>query len=290
MVRHKKEEETKVGNLTYYAKEQFECPVCKAKFKKEELHQGGGRLIAGDLTDELHRTYTPSAKYGEVIPLIYQIVVCPKCYYASFPADFRLPSSAVIAQLFENTQNRYTSMQKIFPQLNFSDPRTINEGAASYYLAIMCYSVFDKKFSPTVKQAICSLRAAWLFKMLDDKNPDQNFKYISDLFYHKATFLYRKALFNEQKGREITSSAKNLGPDTDKNYGYDGVIYLQALLLYKYGFRNEPEKRAAELEHQKSNLAKMFGLGKTSKEKPGPLLDLARSLYDNLKLELHTDD
>ena len=86
------------------------------------------------------------------------------------------------------------------------------------------------------------------------------------------------------------SSAKNLGPDTDKNYGYDGVLYLQALLLYKYGYRDDPERRAKELERQKSTLAKMFGLGKTSKEKPGPLLDLARALYDNLKAELQTDD
>ena len=171
MLHHKKEDESKAGNLTYYAKEQFECPVCKTKFKKEELHQGGGRLIAADLTDELHRTYTPSVKYGEVIPLLYQVVVCPKCYYASFPGDFRLPSSAVIAKLFESTQNRYSSMHKLFSKLDFSDARTICEGAASYYLAIMCYSVFDKKFSPTVKQAICSLRAAWLFKTLDEKKP-----------------------------------------------------------------------------------------------------------------------
>ena len=290
MLHHKKEDESKAGNLTYYAKEQFEGPVCKTKFKKEELHQGGGRLIAADLTDELHRTYTPSVKYGEVIPLLYQVVVCPKCYYASFPGDFRLPSSAVIAKLFESTQNRYSSMHKLFSKLDFSDARTICEGAASYYLAIMCYSVFDKKFSPTVKQAICSLRAAWLFKTLDEKKPGENFKYISDLFYEKAMFLYRKALFNEQKGREIMSSAKNLGPDTDKNYGYDGVLYLQALLLYKYGYRDDPERRAKELERQKSTLAKMFGLGKTSKEKPGPLLDLARALYNNLKAELQTDD
>jgi uncharacterized protein (DUF2225 family) len=33
-------------------------------------------------------------------------------------------------------------------------------------------------------------------------------------------------------------------------------------------------------------LAKLFGLGKTSKSKPGPLLNLARDLYNNLKKEL----
>ena len=38
-------------------------------------------------------------------------------------------------------------------------------------------------------------------------------------------------------------------------------------------------------------LAKMFGLGKSSKSKPGPILEHARNLYDALKVELNeTDD
>lgn len=288
---HKKEPANKkIGNLTYYGKEQFECPVCKTKFKKEELHQGGGRLIAGDLTDELRRLYVPSERYGEVIPLLYNIAVCPKCFYASFPADFRLPSSTIIEKLYASTQERYNSMEKLFPKLDFNEPRGIYEGTASYYLAIICYQYFDKKFSPTVKQAICSLRLAWLFDTLNEKAPGENYDYLSKLLYHKATFLYRKSLFNEEKGREIMSSAKNLGPDIDKNYGYDGIIYLIALLQYKYGQRKDTEKRQKELKKQKSNLAKMFGLGKTSKEKPGPLLELARKLYDLLKEELKEDD
>ena len=42
---------------------------------------------------------------------------------------------------------------------------------------------------------------------------------------------------------------------------------------------------------KKFTLAKMFGLGKSSRAKPGPLLEAARSLYDILKTELQeTDD
>lgn len=290
MVHRREPVKPKIGNLTYYGKEQYECPVCKAKFKKEELHTGGGRLIAGDLTDELHRLYTPSEKYGEVIPLLYQVVVCPKCFYASFPGDFRVPTSKNVERLFANTQKRYNAMERLFPKLDFTEPRTIYEGTASYYLAIQCYGDFDKKFSPTIKQAICSLRLAWLFDMLNIKNPGEHYDYLTQMFYRKATFLYRKAQYNEEKGREIMSNAKNLGPDTDKNYGYDGVIYLLTLLPFKYGVFKDDETRRLALDHQKSNLAKMFGLGKTSKEKPGPLLELARQLYERLKAELNTDD
>jgi uncharacterized protein (DUF2225 family) len=34
----------------------------------------------------------------------------------------------------------------------------------------------------------------------------------------------------------------------------------------------------------------MFGLGKKTKSKPGPLLDKARELYDRLKAELQDGD
>ena len=44
------------------------------------------------------------------------------------------------------------------------------------------------------------------------------------------------------------------------------------------------------MEYHKFALAKMFGLGKSSKEKPGPLLEASRALYDNLKIELKEDD
>lgn len=279
-----------VNNLTFFGKEVYECPVCKAKFKKEELRQGGGRLIAGDLTDELQRLYTPSEKYGEVIPLLYYVAVCPKCFFASFSSDFRSLPSRSIGKAFTDTQTRYTSMEKLFPRLDFSSPRRIYEGTAAYYLAFICYEYFDKKFSPTIKQAICAIRLAWLFDMLHNKKPNENYDYLSMLFYKKTTFLYRKALYNEQKGIEITSAAKHLGPDTDKNYGFDGVTYLVALLQYKYGSFPNDEARAVELDKQKSYLAKMFGLGKASKEKPGPLLELARELYENLKKELKETD
>ena len=49
--------------------------------------------------------------------------------------------------------------------------------------------------------------------------------------------------------------------------------------------------RLKRMEYQKFALAKMFGLGKSSKSKPGPLLEAARDLYDALKIELkETDD
>ncbi|MGP1444919.1 DUF2225 domain-containing protein [Treponema sp.] len=281
----------KEAAISYYSKEQIECPVCGAKFKREEMYSGGGRVIAGDLTDELRRLYEPSAKYGEVHPLIYSMTVCPKCLYAGFTQDFRIVDKATAEKLLEKMDQRHTAVNGLFGRVDFNNARTLHEGAAAYYLALLCYDEFDEKFSPTIKQAICALRAAWLFSTLGEKEPEENYTYISKLFYQKALFLYRRALELETTGKEMIAGLKSFGPDVDKNYGYDGVIYLGALLEYRYGQKADMEMRLKRLSTHKISLAKLFGLGKSSKNKPGPILEHARTLYDSLKAELHeTDD
>ena len=135
------------------------------------------------------------------------------------------------------------------------------------------------------------MRAAWLFSTLGEKEPEENYTYISKLFYQKALFLYRRALELETTGKEMIAGLKSFGPDVDKNYGYDGVIYLGALLEYRYGQKQDAEIRLKRMGMHKIALAKMFGLGKSSKSKPGPILEHARTLYDALKVELNeTDD
>lgn len=284
------EKDTKQASITFYSKEQIICPVCGTKFNREELHSGGGRLIAGDLTDELRRLYEPSVKYGEVFPIIYNLTVCPQCLYSAFPQDFCIPAKPAVEKLFESTQARYTSLKRLFKKVDFTKARTLIEGASSYYLAVLCYEIFDEKSSPTIKQAICSIRAAWLFDDLHKKFPEENYKYISSLFYRKATFLYRRALELESSGGEIIAGLKSFGPDIDKNYGYDGIMYLSALLECKYGQRTDMELRTKRLETQKFTLAKIFGLGRSSRAKPGPILEAARNLYTVIKTELKEAD
>jgi uncharacterized protein len=164
------------------------------------------------------------------------------------------------------------------------------EGAASYYLAMLCYERFTKEFSPTIKQALSSLRAAWLCGYLERKQPGEKFDEAGGAFYSKARFLYKLAVELEQKGKEQLTTVKWLGPDTDKNYGFEGVLYLSATLELKYGPRSDEAKRAETLDAAKRTIAKMFGLGRKSKARPGPLVDKVRALYDALKAELHQDE
>jgi uncharacterized protein (DUF2225 family) len=70
---------------------------------------------------------------------------------------------------------------------------------------------------------------------------------------------------------------KTLGPDIDKDYGYDGVLYLNGLLDLLYGPREDKEKRIKDLTTAKRYVAKIFGMGRASKKKPSALLDQARN-------------
>jgi uncharacterized protein (DUF2225 family) len=278
-----KDEDKKQLAVSYYAKDKIVCPVCKKDIKREEMLTGGGRMIAGPLTDELRRIYEPSAKYGKVYPSIYGVGACPSCHAAFFWNDFKQVTSRVAIDRFIGAEKqRKDSVAAIFPHYNLDRNRTLLDGAAMYYLALLCYDSLDASFSPTIKKAICSLRLAWFCGDLNELCPGLNYDFIGRTFYRKAAFLYGEALEYETTNRENISDAGNLGPDIDKNYGYDGVIYLCGLLEYKYGQRENMELRLKKLDASKRAIARLFGLGKLSKSKPGPLLEHARALYDNI--------
>ncbi len=270
--------------ITFYAKESTRCPVCDGSFKREELFSG--RLNVDDLTDELHRLYKPTQAFGEVIPLIYEVDVCPHCYYAAFHGDFMPGGIKAAGFIGDKFEERVQSIQRLFDKVDFQEARTLKEGLASYFLALQCYEYFAKEFSPTIKSALCCLRAAWLCKALHKRLPTENWDYMASLMYRKARFYYRLALEKEASGKEPYSSVHNLGPDTDKNYGHEGVLYMSAKLELKYGPTDNPAERNKRLNASKFAIARMFGVGKKTKSKPGPLLDKARELYDQLRNEL----
>lgn len=272
--------------VSFISKKDYECPACGEIFHKEELLTGGGRLIAGTLTMELHRLYEPSIKYGEVYPLIYQAVVCPECWFASMEPDFPLLPELKRDAVQDDRDRRMEDTALIFPDADFTETRGLMEGAASQYLVLRCYDFYEKQTSPTIKQGLASIRAAWLLDEIARTNPGQHYDWLATLFRKKAQYFYYEALMREQSGKETMSGLKSYGPDTDKNYSYEGMLYLCAYLRYKYGPSHSPEERKTTLEDARRTIAKLFGLGKKSKDKPGAFLDLARKVYDAINQEL----
>jgi len=274
------------SELTYFLKQPVECPVCETKVFREEMRTGRGRQIAGNLTRELRRNYEPSKQYGEVFPLIYPVTVCPSCYYAAFADDFATVPEDAQDKIHDDTDMRHELLDALFPSLDFSEPRRLEEGVASYVLATMCYEHFPKQFSPIFKAGLSQLRAAWLCSDLHAKQPNENYDYLGAVFYRKARFYYSRAVEGEQDGTQPLTGAKTLGPDMDKNYGYDGVLYLSGLLEFEYGPRSDTEKRRLALDRAKRTVARIFGHGRASKNKPAAILDNAREVYEAIAREL----
>ena len=273
--------------ITFRQKNASICPVCSNEFYREEMLTGGGRLIAGSLDNELRRNYEESKKYGKIYPLIYQVTVCPVCFYAAYPKDFNNLLDDEANKLVEMTSSRKNAVKKFFGMLDFEDDRTLIHGAASYMLAVDSYGIRNKNVAPSFKIAVSSMRAAWLFGDLAAESSDDVYKKISLFFYKKAYEYYVKILELIQTGMEPIDAAGNLGPDTDKNWGYDGVLYITAILTLKIGAREKDlKKRIENFAMCKRYLSRLFGSGKTSKAKPGELLDKTRDLYDRINEKL----
>ncbi|MCU0846627.1 MAG: DUF2225 domain-containing protein [Spirochaetes bacterium] len=259
------------------------CPICSYEFHREELLSGGGRLIAGKLTDELRRLYEESKKFGNLNPLYYYLTVCPKCFYSAFPRDFDAIEPSEAEKIRELTSARKGAVQKFFGSINFNDERNLELGAASYMLSVDCYGYRNKKVAPTFKKALSSIRAAWLFSDLGKAYPDKPYRQISQFFYKKAYQYYIVVLDLIQTGAEPVEAMGSLGPDADKNWGYDGILYISAILTVKIGSKDpDVKKRVENLEKCKRYLSKVFGIGKTSKSRPSDLLDKIKDLYDKI--------
>ncbi|OHD68786.1 MAG: hypothetical protein A2W19_11015 [Spirochaetes bacterium RBG_16_49_21] len=269
--------------ITYRQKNSSVCPVCSFEFHREDMLSGGGRLIAGKLSDELRRNYDVSKKYGRIYPLAYVVSVCPSCYYSAYPKDFDSILPGEIEKLRELTAARKSAVKKFFGMIDFNGDRELRIGAASYLLAVDCYSYRNKKVAPTFKIALSSLRAAWLFGDLAADDPSSSYKKISEFFYKKAFQTYVKVLDIMQTGGEPVDAVGNMGPDTDKNWGYEGILYLTAVLTVKIGSKEQdPRKRMENFAKCKRYLSRLFGAGKTSKTRPSDLLDKTRDLYDKI--------
>ena len=287
----KNQVEKKKAVISYWSKEKMNCPVCKKNFDREIMMSGNGRMIAGGLSDELHRNFEPSARFGKIYPLIYEIGACPFCYTALLWNDFKeLKNKETLDRLFETRGDRFNKVETIFPHFNLKKERNLYDGCAMYYLSILTYSLVNPELVPTMKSAFLTLRLAWLSKELNSVCPGHNFDYISQVFYRKALFFYQQAVENEQNRTEKSSSLSHFGPDMDKNYGWDGVIYLCALLELKYGQKDDIQLRLKKLSESKTAIARIFGLGKSSKAKPGPLLEKSRDLYDIISKEVSDDE
>ena len=151
--------------VTYLAKEETICPVCENSFYRELMLSKGGRLQADIITDTLHRLYKPSKKFGEIYPLAYSIITCPNCLFTVLPGDFNNAALENKESINEKVNERIDFIKKLIGNsIDFLKIKTLESAAAGYAIAVDCYDNFSRKQTPVIKQAICSIRAAFLFE------------------------------------------------------------------------------------------------------------------------------
>lgn len=274
------------SKLSFRKKEPTTCPVCSEGHHEEVLRQGGGRLIASSITEELRRLYKKSEKYGLVCPQAYSLLVCPHCLYTALPKDWNDLTPEELSKLKATTQARRQSVQKILYPTNhfdFNKDRNLELGAGSYMLAIDCYNFRSSNMAPTFKKALFSLRAAWLFGDMIPIYPNLPYKNVEKFFHKKAYENYSQVLDLFQSGKEQIESAGRIGPDTDKDWGFEGLQYTVASMVIKIGIE-EPniQKRIEVFKRTKRYLSRMFGSGKANKSKPSDLIDKTRDLYEKM--------
>lgn len=275
---------------TFFEKKPRECPFCLTEFYHEGLLTGNARIIAGPLRDDLRRIYEKSNKYGKVYPLIYVVTVCPKCLYASFSEDFLFADTSRADEVLSEQYNRRRYIEDFFGHdIDFTKNRDLLTGAASYFLAMSGYYWHTKDVFPTLKKALSSLRLSWTLEDLATERPNDNYDKLIPFFQYKASELYTKAIGMMQTGEEIHDKVKSFGPDIDNNFGYEGMLYMGACLALSSSiFMPDKAVRLTVLEDAKMKISRVFGSGKSSKSKPGPLLDKIRDLRVSIINEIET--
>ena len=270
------------SKATFIRKKPLICPSCDSEVWIEELLTGRGRLIAGDYTIELRRTYIKSAKWGQLNPLFYPVIVCPKCYYSTYHEDFekRIERREDIFVQLE-TKSKKEEIAVLFGGLpNFKEERNSIHGVLSYLFADVTYTYLDAKYVPTFKRALSLLRAAWLLDDYALYTGITIYNEAKDICYEQAAKLYLKVLELEEKGIEDLSKIPSFGPDVDKNFGFEGIKYVYCLLNYRLCFfEKDIVERAKKFKIAKALMAKVFGLGVSSKSKPSIILLLAKYLH-----------
>lgn len=274
--------------ITFFEKKPRTCPVCGQEFYHETLLTGGGRLIAGPLRNDLRRMYEKSKKYGNVYPLIYVVAVCPNCLYAAFAEDFLYIEEKKKEDILREATYREKYLKEFFGyNVDFTKNRNLLSGAASYFLAICGYYWHVKDDFPTLKKALCCLRLSWILEDLDKEEPEENWTKLIPFFQFKATEYYSLAIEYMQDGKEQNDKVKSYGPDIDNNYGFEGMLYMGALLAMSCSkFIPDPNVRAKTLSQASKKISRVFGSGKTSRSKPSAILEKIKDLHKEIKAQL----
>lgn len=140
----------KVEENKYLWKKANVCPVCTEKFQAYYYKLKSQALVEKE--SDFHEIYEAFD------PTIYEVIVCPKCFYSAFKAQF----NDLKIQNIEILQNK-----KRESSFNFNGERTNESGIESINLAITSLEQMESKNNALLGNLY--LKKAWLYRNLEDK-------------------------------------------------------------------------------------------------------------------------
>mgnify|MGYP000397301625 CR=1 FL=1 len=151
----------------------FKCPICNNSFSSKRVRVSSLRV---DRRDEDFCTI-----YKSDNPMYYEILVCPKCGYASSETNFDNLSLKELNTLKEVLSGKVVNR-------SFCGERTINDALDSFKLALFIAKSRDAKDSVI---AGLTLKLAWIYRELKDEKELEFLRYTLEYYknaYDKENF------------------------------------------------------------------------------------------------------
>lgn len=210
----------------YIYPQTYTCPYCNQTFE-DFVPLSSKLVLKGDLSCNMRRIYQ------SFDPIWYEVITCPHCYFSAlengFNSDEKIKKELIADQL---------DLIRMELNLNFDEPRDIEQVFASHYLALICSNGFDKKKQIDAK---LWLSISWLYSDINDVNMErfavEKALEFTDVYYSECDL--------SPEARQVAlmilgTLARKLG-----NYN-DSILYLSKAITVPTG--KSVYKRLIELE------------------------------------------
>lgn len=151
-----KEKTVNREKMRFLWKKEIICPVCGTNFTVFNYKKKSQTLL--ETETDFHEVYE------EMDPIMYDIWVCPHCYYASKAADFEKLELKDIRIMSKDTRKSKYDFRMI---------RTSQSAIESFKLALHCYNLIESTNISTM--ANLYLKAAWLYRGEKDKEREKQY-------------------------------------------------------------------------------------------------------------------
>ncbi|KSU83973.1 hypothetical protein A2U94_09670 [Bacillus sp. VT 712] len=135
------------------------CALCSHSFYSKKVRS---RFLKAQRYDTDFFIYYENPKLH---PIIYDVVICPKCGYASTEQFSRIFPPGSANQVKEKVTKNWSYQP-------YDQERTLQQAINAYKLAIYCANIKKEKSSVL---ASLTLRVSWLYRLLDDIQQERAF-------------------------------------------------------------------------------------------------------------------